>query len=167
MRIFYLKIETRKQCTNFKSILTKWKGVCWHQLMFYIKWWVFLIITWKGPGMARSLSAGQWAWSLICYYLLTGRHTPISELFLTTREVARISTKLNRFHLASFIKSPPGLSLTFADMFRASQLNHILPLYFVWNMFSIWKQSLCFWFWLWTFINVNVSSCDLKIFEKN
>ena len=30
-------------------------------------------LTWKGPGRARSLSAGQWAWSLICYHLLTGR----------------------------------------------------------------------------------------------
>ena len=45
--------------------------------MLYIRvkskkfWGRFL--TWKGPGGARSLSAGQWAWSLICYHLLTGR----------------------------------------------------------------------------------------------
>ena len=32
-----------------------------------------MIKTWKGPGRARSLSAGQWAWILICYQFFTGR----------------------------------------------------------------------------------------------
>ena len=31
------------------------------------------VVTWKGPGRARSLSAGQWTCSLICYQFSTGR----------------------------------------------------------------------------------------------